>query len=295
MADAFRIAYCIECHKYTPVLQELCRLLQHPDHTIFIHVDRKSRLRDFAPLKGMARLLTKRTNVYWGRFGQIEATLKLFDATRRGDFRYIVLLSGDTLPLRTCAELRGYLLRSYPMQFADMQKAHNIEEILTKMRLMYYYDKTTLARRIARKYCKWFRPQSNPLFAQLPPLEKGSNWIVITDRFRDFIFDYIRAHPDYLRAFKYSNCGDEIFFQTLLGISEFAASNSGEPVMYTEWVHEKGSNGPAHPETFGTDDLPRLLQARNAATAYPFLFARKIDDDMDIARYRATFFPQTDE
>ena len=42
MADGFRIAFCIECHKYTPVLQELCRQLQHPEADIFIHVDAKS-------------------------------------------------------------------------------------------------------------------------------------------------------------------------------------------------------------------------------------------------------------
>ena len=35
MADGFRIAFCIECHKYTPVLQELCRQLQHPEADIF--------------------------------------------------------------------------------------------------------------------------------------------------------------------------------------------------------------------------------------------------------------------
>ena len=51
----------------------------------------------------------------------------------------------------------------------------------------------------------------------MPPLEKGSNWIVVTDRFRDFVFDYLRTHPDYIRAFRHSHCGDEIFFQTLMG------------------------------------------------------------------------------
>ena len=51
MADGFRIAFCIECHKYTPVLQELCRQLQHPEADIFIHVDAKSDIGDFAPLR----------------------------------------------------------------------------------------------------------------------------------------------------------------------------------------------------------------------------------------------------
>lgn len=119
----------------------------------------------------------------------------------------------------------------------------------------------------------------------MPPLEKGSNWIVVTDRFRDFVFDYLRTHPDYIRAFRHSHCGDEIFFQTLMGISEFAGANTRRPLVYTRWVGE----GAPHPETFGTDDLPRLLQARDTAAEIPYLFARKIADDLDIARYRETF------
>ena len=81
MADGFRIAFCIECHKYTPVLQELCRQLQHPEADIFIHVDAKSDIRDFAPLRPLARFIHPRSKVYWGEYGQIDCMLKLLRAT----------------------------------------------------------------------------------------------------------------------------------------------------------------------------------------------------------------------
>ena len=139
-----------------------------------------------------------------------------------------------------------------------------------------------------KRLYKRLRPGDNPYFRTLPPLEKGSNWIVVTDRFRDFVFDYLRTHPDYIRAFRHSHCGDEIFFQTLMGISEFAGANTRRPLVFTRWVGE----GAPHPETFGTNDLPRLLQARDTAAEVPYLFARKIADDLDIARYRAAFFPR---
>ncbi|MFR6634954.1 MAG: hypothetical protein ACLUQ6_09425 [Alistipes onderdonkii] len=71
------------------------------------------------------------------------------------------------------------------------------------------------------------------------------------------MFDYLRTHPDYIRAFRHSHCGDEIFFQTLMGISEFAGANTRRPLVFTRWVGE----GAPHPEAFGTNDLPRLLQA----------------------------------
>lgn len=290
--EPFRVAFCIECHKYTPVLHELCRLLQHPDHTVFVHVDRKARLRDFAPLEGLVRFTEKRSRVHWGRFGQIEAMLNLMDATRQGVFRYIAMLSGDSLPLLPAAGIRDFLAAHYPMQFVPMQPALDIREIRMKMQKKHYYDKTTLPRYIARKWCNWFLPLGNRGFDTLPPLEKGSNWIIITDEFRDFVSDYLRDHPQYLRAFRHAHCGDEIFFHTLLGISPFAASNSGHCVMYTEWRPPTDGKATPHPELFGTADLPRIAAQCHTAgrtPGLPWLFARKFDDNLDLGRYRETF------
>lgn len=173
-----------------------------------------------------------------------------------------------------------------------MQPELHITELTQKMQWCHYPDRNDwighLPGYFRKRLYKRLRPGDNPYFRTLPPLEKGSNWIVVTDRFRDFVFDYLRTHPDYIRAFRHSHCGDEIFFQTLMGISEFAGANTRRPLVYTRW----GGEGAPHPETFGTDDLPRLLQARDTAAEVPYLFARKIADDLDIARYRAAFFPR---
>ena len=274
------------------VLQELCRQLQHPEADIFIHVDAKSDIRDFAPLRPLARFIHPRSKVYWGEYGQIDCMLKLLRATCNGDYRYIAILSGDTLPLRPCGQIHDFLEACYPRQFADMQPELHITELTQKMQWCHYPDRNDWIGRLPgyfrKRLYKRLRPGDNPYFRTLPPLEKGSNWIVVTDRFRDFVFDYLRTHPDYIRAFRHSHCGDEIFFQTLMGISEFAGANTRRPLVFTRWVGE----GAPHPETFGTNDLPRLLQARDTAAEVPYLFARKIADDLDIARYRAAFFPR---
>ena len=141
MADGFRIAFCIECHKYTPVLQELCRQLQHPEADIFIHVDAKSDIRDFAPLRPLARFIHPRSKVYWGEYGQIDCMLKLLRATCNGDYRYIAILSGDTLPLRPCGQIHDFLEACYPRQFADMQPELHITELTQKMQWCHYPDR----------------------------------------------------------------------------------------------------------------------------------------------------------
>ncbi len=99
-AHKFRIAFCILCHKYTPVLEELIRILNVPGNEIFIHVDGKSRIQDFAPLRDRTgvHFLEPRTKVYWAGFSMVESTLRLFAETQNKNFHYIVLISGDTLP-----------------------------------------------------------------------------------------------------------------------------------------------------------------------------------------------------
>ncbi len=132
---------------------------------------------------------------------------------------------------------------------------------------------------------KCFMRSVNPYFNRIPPLQKGSQWIAITHRLRDYFFDYLQTNPDYLQAFKYSHGADEIFFQTLLCNSPFADRNADYSLVYTDW-----SCPGAHPKTFTTDDLYPLSefdsQNRRENPQSATLFARKFDDALDIARYR---------
>lgn len=173
-----------------------------------------------------------------------------------------------------------------------MQPELHITELTQKMQWCHYPDRNDwigVCRAISAKgSTNGCAPGTTPISGHCRRSKRVPTGIVVTDRFRDFVFDYLRTHPDYIRAFRHSHCGDEIFFQTLMGISEFAGANTRRPLVFTRWVGE----GAPHPETFGTNDLPRLLQARDTAAEVPYLFARKIADDLDIARYRAAFFPR---
>ena len=109
------------------------------------------------------------------------------------------------------------------------------------------------ARRLLRIAMKCTMRADNPFFDRLPPLEKGSQWIAITDRMRDFIFDYLAAHPDFIPAFRYSHAADELFFHTLLGDSPFAGHNANYSLVHADWSHPG-----AHPKTLSTSDLSQL-------------------------------------
>ena len=269
----------------------MCRQLQHPEADIFIHVDAKSDIGDFAPLRPLARFIHPRSKVYWGEYGQIDCMLKLLRATCNGDYRYIAILSGDTLPLRPCGQIHDFLEACYPWQFADMQPELHITELTQKMQWCHYPDRNDWIGRLPgyfrKRLLQTAAPRGQPLFQDIAAARKGFQ---LDRRHRPLPGFCVRlsAHPPRLYPrIQTLALRRRDLFQTLMGISEFAGANTRRPLVYTRWVGE----GAPHPETFGTDDLSRLLQARDTAAEVPYLFARKIADDLDIARYRETLLP----
>ena len=165
----FRIAFCVLCHKYTPVLAELVHQLDAPGNGLFIHVDGKADIGAFAALGKTGRVcfVEPRTKVYWGGFGMVESTLRLFSATRDGGFRYVVLISGDTLPLRPCGQIHDFLEACYPRQFADMQPELHITELTQKMQWCHYPDRNdwigSLPGYFRKRLYKRLRPGTTPI------------------------------------------------------------------------------------------------------------------------------------
>ncbi len=265
-----RIAYCIVCHKFTPVLEELVRQVGAAND-VYLHVDGKVSMDAFAPLRGPVNFLEDRVRVDWGRYSQIEATLRLLDATRARECDYIALVSGDTLPLKADAEIKQFLHDNRGQEFlfeGKLQPHHR-----SRVRYKYPDGDVRGSRWMALRRRMRLLPR-NKFYGSLPPLHKGSNWFAITPALRDWMFEYLGAHPEFTEAFRYSHCGDELFFATLLAMSPFAENRDPRHYMYADWT-----TGPQYPRMLDETDFPRL----KAATE---LWARKFADDIDIEKYR---------
>ena len=130
-AHKFRIAFCILCHKYTPVLEELIRILNVPGNEIFIHVDGKSRIQDFAPLRDRTgvHFLEPRTKVYWAGFSMVESTLRLFAETQNKNFHYnkrenkyilrILKMIQTNIIEETIKKIKGIMESDYSFNFPN--------------------------------------------------------------------------------------------------------------------------------------------------------------------------------
>lgn len=286
-----RIAYCVMCHKYTPVLRELVAQAGHRND-IYLHVDAKTDIAQFDGIRDFVNLVEPRIDVAWGGYSQIEATLHLLDAARKYRYDYIAVISGDTLLLRSDADIKRYLWENRGREFIfrkPLQPHHP-----DRVRYKHPQGTKDLGPAAKIRYAIQRRLRMlprNKYFDSLPPLSFGSNWFVITPRFRDYIFEFLGSNPEFSEAFRHSNCGDELFFATIISQSPFAENCDPHCLMYVDW-----KTGPQYPRTLDESDFDRLEEAiANDGEREHCLFARKFADDIDIEAYRARFIDKTDK
>lgn len=288
-----KIAYCILCHKYTPVLEALIGWLEGTCD-FYLHVDAKADLAPFAPLRERPRVyfVEERVAVHWGDITLTEAYLAVLRASRAGPYDYIAVLSGDTLPLRPKEQIEAYLLSQ------GLDREHIVEDgsgPQVEAQVKYRYPMQS----VPRQASLWFRliwrlrrqghlfPR-NPRYRDLPAIGKGPAWFVITPAFRDYVLDYIASHPGYLAAFREAYASDELVFHTLLRHSPFREKSSPRPVMYVDWY-----TGPTRPRTLDESDFGRLRAARALDDGqHHYLFARKFSDRIDLEAYRSQVFTE---
>lgn len=118
-----RVAVLVLAHDPAP-LQYLLDTLD-ARFRVFIHMDAKTGLDRLAQaglrLPAHATLISPRLAVFWGGFTMMRATLALIDAAlAEADFDRLVLLSGDTLPVRRPEVLLDELAPDNRREFIEL-------------------------------------------------------------------------------------------------------------------------------------------------------------------------------
>lgn len=285
-----KIAYCIVCHKYTPVLRELVMSVG-PRNEVYLHVDAKADIEEFSGIADAVNFVEPRVKVDWGTYSQIEATLRLLDATEWSDCDYIAVISGDTLPLRSDQEIKRYLWANLGREFIYELplQPHHLDRVRYKHPSGDLRGRGFMARAWHGIRKRLGLLPHNPWFGALPQLAFGSNWFVITPDFRDWIFSFLGSNPEFTEAFRHGHCADELFFATLIEQSPFAGKRDPRRYMYVDW-----ETGPQYPRTLDESDFIRLHQATAKDDEREhYLFARKFSDTLDLTAYRAQILGET--
>lgn len=264
-------AYLIAAHHQPAHLARLVHALDSPEAAFFIHIDAKSKHSDFRVRIGAKRNVTfvrKRVRVFHSGFSQVGASLALLDeAWNSGvDFQRFCLLSGSDFPIkRNDAILEALSSRA---EFLSVERKLGPESSDHHSRYIRY-----------RWFVDRWRPLHRVLYGCLPrgappPIDvyHGSSWWALSRDCVAYIRNFLKERGDIVSYFRFTNCPDEMFFQSIVMRSPYASlvSNLAEGVRgchYVDW----DTHGGKRPKVLEEEDFPALC-------ASPALFARKFDE-----------------
>lgn len=256
---------------------------------IYIHIDKKTKDVPIEFLKENIKLskifFVPSLKVNWGGYSQIEVTNHLLKIvySKGVNYSYYHLLSGVDMLLNNIDTTINFFNDNYPSEFISFDSYSIEDNIIIKKsmhdqyldRVNYYhlYDFTIFNKRsiykkldnvlkiLQKKILRINRLRENSVIFQ-----KGSNWFSITDSFTEYVIS-----KEFLvrKLFKYGECVDEMFLQTLIINSEYKNNLYGydrnSSVRYIDWTR-------GHPYTFTIDDYEEL---KNMSDKY--YFSRKVD------------------
>jgi Core-2/I-Branching enzyme/F5/8 type C domain len=262
------IAVLILAHKSPELLGRLVKRLESYGAQCFIHVDAKVDIRPFQAACSAANpiFIEPRTEVTWGGFSIVEATISLLSAALLDSrFTYFVLISGDTYPVKPREQFRHLVTRPFD-QIGAVVVPPTSE---TFKRISWTYFPNTLipftpdaenSPAVRARMTEAISAQIKRTFEMKQKgfrwrYSKGGQWWSLTRETAQKCMDLIKSESELIEWFTYSVVPDEAFFQTILENYGPFPIGGGMPV-YTLW---DPSHSTSHPIVF-TDpaDFPRI-------------------------------------
>ncbi len=245
-SDRPTLAVLILAHANPGVFHRMVEALDHPQITVFCHLDAKADMARFS-IGATRRIvfIEARQSVFWGGYSMIEAELALFRAARAaGPFAAYALISGDSLPLIDNEALVKLLPRpAHTLRFVEQlpgDKSYaRIERIYLPDTSIGAFSKpgTHLDRHLdpedfalvrrAMAVRRLKRTRSFRVF-------KGRQWFSVTDALLERMLAQLEADPDYEEVLRFTAIPDELFFHCLLKIVDPAA-RSEFAMMGADW------------------------------------------------------------
>jgi hypothetical protein len=265
-----KIAHLILAHKNPQQLLRLISRLDHPQFDFYIHLDKKTDIRSFAPVfeKKNVFPIHNRTSIYWAGYGTIQAIINGFREIP-GNYRYINVISGQDFPLRAPEHIYNLLAADH-REFITCETIDGTSSwgnVAPRVRNYHLVNW-----RIPGKYRleKWANKLLPPRkFPMDHELVGRANWFTLTYPATRYLLDFIDAHPELVRYYKYCWGADEFIFSTILYNTPAFRPAITENLLYVEFFENQG-----RPKVLTTADFPALMASGK-------LFARKFDLEVD--------------
>ena len=261
-------AFLVIAHHNFGILKRLLRLLDHPSHDIFIHIDRKVKHFDFAAFGGICKesriyFTDRRIDVRWGHKSQVLCEMLLFETAYKKDtYAWFHLISGVDLPLCGMSEFDEF--------FAGKQKSFlNLAKETTRLdreRIAFYRVQNERLDRL----CVWVQRRLGVCRTKQMTVKKGANWASL---YRDSVRVLLEKKALIRKMTLASVCADEVYKQTILWnfareTIYFDQNGNTNNFRYTDW-----SAGGNSPKTLDETDYEKIVRSGQ-------LFARKFDETL---------------
>ncbi|MGX8882594.1 beta-1,6-N-acetylglucosaminyltransferase [Methylovorus sp. SPW-M1] len=282
-----KIAYLILAHNTPHHLKRLIEALASDDAYFFIHLDAKSDMNKYSDIAHPhIQFTSHRTDVFWGDFSQVEATLSLIRDALQSPTRVdrLVLLSGADYPVRSREYIESHFAANPDKEFIEFVAMNTPGADKSTARLDEYRlrPKRNLVIRVIHRLLYTLRifplhrDHTKHLQGLIP--YAGSNWWALTMDACQYVLDYCKRNPGFVKFFQHTGCSDETFFHTILGNSRFKEKIERN-FTYADW-----SAGKASPEFISEKHLPFLttdpkFSDNSIYGGGEIFFARKFRDD----------------
>lgn len=285
-----RLAIVVLAHDAPDQLARLLTALRHPLARLYLHVDRRVPMAPFARALEEAGLddvaLLPRHPTGWASVGLVDAALEGLVRGIADGCDYFFLISGRDFPLRPVEEIAAFAeeagARSYVEHFplpdprwrfegrertdfysydvrgrreTCIPRGEDTSRLSWKGRLL----NEALRARTAFKGARGFPPYARPF--------GGSQWWNLSRVAADHVLRFLDDHPDYRRYHEHTLAPDELFFQSILVGTGFAAEHEvvDDSLRFLRWPEDESS-----PRSLTVGDIPALGQSEA-------LFCRKLD------------------
>lgn len=278
-----KLAILIACHKNASQINLLVKALTHSEVDVFLHVDKKSDIRDEIEKATNLYVLPieKSIDVKWAKISQVRATLNLLEyAQSIAHYDYFIFISGEDYPCKPIDDIVKLAdKQENRFQFWDSLNINGQFNHYDKRNSLYFPDwiigRSLIQKILKRLYIQVTGGYNKAIIKRKNILKCkfyfGSSWWGMTGRLADWMIDYLNKNPAYYCY--YSNCmnPDESFFHTLFMLSPYGNLKT-DFLTYLKFL-------PKREGSKYTKNSPEYLNEGEieAAKKSKYYFMRKID------------------
>lgn len=250
------------------------------DFDIYIHIDKKSQiteaemcaLREEKQVCGIYREYA----INWGGYKFLQAILFLVKkVVEKSGVNYVHLISGSDIPTKKLGDFKIFFedkptyeyLRNFSLPTPRWSGGG-----LTRLTYYHLNDYLNLRAPKNARWQHWFTRMQDKwgiqrkISTKLPRLYGGGNWWSLSMECVNYVAAYTCKHKRLLKRLRFSFAADEIYMQTVIMNSPFAARVVDNHLRYIDWQRRNGNI----PANLDISDLGKITDS-------PCLFARKIE------------------